>query len=168
VSLQIMIDFHDLDATVGQLRRESDEIFGRILAEQLAPLAGLPKLLDALEAASIPKSIATGSDRSFTKTVLGHFDYEPRFQFILTSDDVAQGKPHPEIYLTAARRFGLEPNRILVLEDSENGCRAAVAAGAFTVAVPSPHSEHHDFDGVHLVADSLADSRIYEVLGLPV
>jgi len=168
VSLQIMIDFHDLDATVEQLRRESEQVFDRILTSQLAPLAGLPELLDALEAASIPKSIATGSDRSFTKRVLGHFDYEPRFQFLLTSDDVVQGKPHPEIYLTAAERFGIEPARMLVLEDSENGCRAAVAAGAFTVAVPSHHSEHHDFDGVHLVADSLADSRLYEALGLPV
>jgi HAD superfamily hydrolase (TIGR01509 family) len=168
VSLQIMIDFHDLDATVEQLRRESEEVFERILPKRLAPMAGLSELLDALEAASIPKSIATGSDRSFTKTVLGHFGYEPRFQFLLTSDDVAQGKPHPEIYLTAADRFGVDPARMMVLEDSENGCRAAIAAGAFTVAVPSPHSEGHDFDGVHLVADGLGDARIYEILGLPV
>ena len=81
---------------------------------------------------------------------------------------MVQGKPHPEIYLTAAERFGLEPARMLVFEDSENGCRAAMAAGAFTVAVPTSHSKHHDFNGVGLVADSLADTRIYEVLGLPV
>ncbi len=168
VSLQVMIDFHDLDATVRQLKQESDEIFDKILADRLAPMAGLPELLDALEAVPIPKSIATGSDRSFTKTVLGYFGYEPRFQFVLTSDDVVQGKPHPEIYLTAAERFGLEPARMLVFEDSENGCRAAMAAGAFTVAVPTSHSKHHDFNGVGLVADSLADTRIYEVLGLPV
>ena len=82
VSLQVMIDFHDLDATVRQLKQESDEIFDKILADRLAPMAGLPELLDALEAVPIPKSIATGSDRSFTKTVLGYFGYEPRFQFV--------------------------------------------------------------------------------------
>jgi beta-phosphoglucomutase-like phosphatase (HAD superfamily) len=56
---------------------------------------------------------------------------------------------------------------LLVLEDSENGCRAAVAAGTYTVAVPSPHSSDHDFDGVRFVADSLADPRIYEAMGMP-
>jgi beta-phosphoglucomutase-like phosphatase (HAD superfamily) len=55
---------------------------------------------------------------------------------------------------------------MLVLEDSQNGCRAAVAAGAITVAVPSGHSHRHDFTGVTLIADTLRDARIYELLGL--
>ena len=56
---------------------------------------------------------------------------------------------------------------MLVLEDSENGCRAALAAGAFTVAVPSGRSQSHNFDGTAFVADTLADPRIYQALGLP-
>jgi pseudouridine 5'-phosphatase len=96
---------------------------------------------------------------------LGRFDFEPRFRFVLTSEDVRQGKPHPEIYLTAARRLGAEPARLMVLEDSENGCRAAVAAGAWAIAVPGEHSRDHDFRGARLVADSLADPRIYAALG---
>ena len=166
LALQVMIDFHNLDATAEQLRCESDVIFEEILSPRLAPLEGLWELLDALEAASIPKAIATSSGRSFTGKVLGHFDLEPRFQFLLTSEDVRQGKPHPEIYLKAAERFGLKPAQLLVLEDSENGCRAAVAAGAHTVAVPSPHSSDHNFDGVRLIADDLSDRRIYEAMGL--
>lgn len=167
LALQVMIDEHGLDATVEQLERESDAIFAEILGPRLAPLEGLVELLEALEAASMPKAIATSSRRSFTRKVLGHFDFEPRFQFLLTSEDVHQGKPHPEIYLAAAERFGLEPAQLLVLEDSENGCRAAVAAGACTIAVPSPHSSDHDFDGVYFVAESLADQRVYKAIGLP-
>ena len=166
LALQVMIDFHSLDATAEQLWCESDVILEEILGPRLAPLEGLLELLDALEAASIPKAIATGSSRSFARKVLGHFNLEPRFQFMLTSEDVRQGKPHPEIYLKAAERLGLKPAQLLVLEDSENGCRAAVAAGAYTVAVPSHHSSDHDFDDVHLVADSLSDRRIYEAMGL--
>ena len=49
--------------------------------------------------------------------------------FVLTCDDVREGKPHPEIYLAAAARHGVAPQRMLVLEDSQAGCRAAVAAG---------------------------------------
>jgi pseudouridine 5'-phosphatase len=167
VALQIMIDAHQLPATVPQLEQESDELFAEILATQLAPLPGLETLLAALEAAALPKAIATSSRRTFTQTVLGRFGFEPRFQFLLTSEDVVRGKPHPEIYQQAARRLGLPPSQVMVLEDSENGCRAAVAAGAFTVAVPSPHSHDHEFDGVALIATGLTDPRIYQALGLP-
>lgn len=53
-----------------------------------------------------------------------------------------------------------------VFEDSHNGCRAAVAAGAIAIAVPGTHSRHHEFSGARLVADTLRDPRVYEVLGL--
>jgi beta-phosphoglucomutase-like phosphatase (HAD superfamily) len=98
--------------------------------------------------------------------VLSRFNLASRFAFTLTADDVVDGKPHPEIYLTAAKRFGIPPGEMLVLEDSENGCRAALDAGAVTVAVPGAHSERHNFAGVALIAQGLNDRRIYESLGL--
>ena len=145
---------------------ETDAIFAEVLPGHLAPMPGLLPLLGALEAAGLPKAIATSSRRPFTTTVLGHFGLEPRFRFLLTAEDVTRAKPHPEIYQTAATRLGLTPQQILVLEDSENGCRAAVAARAWTVAVPSQHTLDHEFLGVQLIADSLADPRIFQVLGL--
>ena len=167
VAFQIMIDDHGLEATVEQLQAESDVIFADILPARLAPMPGLVQLLDALEGAALPKAIATSSGRAFTETVLAKFDFQPRFEFLLTAENVVQGKPAPEIYLTAAKQFGLPPAQLLVLEDSENGCRAGIAAGATTVAVPGADNQHHDFDSVALVADSLADRRIYRLLTLP-
>jgi HAD superfamily hydrolase (TIGR01509 family) len=166
VALQIMIDWHGLSDTVPLLADESEQIFAGILDQQLECMPGLLALLDALEASGIPKAIATSSGRRFVQNVLGRFDFAPRFKFILTSEDVVEGKPLPEIYLTAAARFGLPPRQVMVLEDSENGCRAAVAAGAFTVAVPSGHSRRHDFTGAQIIADTLADPRIYAALGV--
>jgi beta-phosphoglucomutase-like phosphatase (HAD superfamily) len=55
---------------------------------------------------------------------------------------------------------------MLVLEDSHNGCRAAIDAGAHAVAVPGDHSRRHDFTGAQFIADTLADRRIYELLGI--
>jgi HAD superfamily hydrolase (TIGR01509 family) len=164
VALQIMIDWHGLSDTVPILANESEQIFAGILDEQLECMPGLEALLEALQAAGVPKSIATSSSRRFVENVLGRFDFAPRFEFILTSEDVVEGKPHPEIYEKAAARFGLPPARVMVLEDSEIGCRAAVAAGTFAVAVPSGHSRKHDFTGVRFVAESLADPRIYSAL----
>jgi HAD superfamily hydrolase (TIGR01509 family) len=166
VSLQIMIDRHGLDDTVAELAAESQQIFGPILDQRLALMPGLAELLAALEQAAIPKAIATSSGPGFVTNVLSKFALRPRFQFVLTCDDVRDGKPHPEIYLTAAQRFGIAPGEMLVLEDSHNGCRAAVAAGAYAVAVPGGHSRTHDFTGARFVADTLADPRIYRALGL--
>lgn len=166
ISLQIMIDWHSLDDTIEGLALESDEIFVDLLHDRLAPMPGLLELLAALEGASIPKAIATSSGRRFVTNVLSRFELEPRFDFILTAEDIVQGKPHPEIYQRAAARLQIEPHRMLVLEDSQNGCRAAVAAGAMTVAVPGGHSLRHDFTGAALRIDSLADPRLYELLAL--
>ena len=166
LALQIMIDWHGLSDTVAVLAAESERIFAEILDERLECMPGLLGLLAALEAAGLPKAIATGSGRRFVANVLGRFDFAPRFEFILTSEDVSEGKPHPEIYEKAAARFHLPPSRVMVLEDSQNGCRAAVAAGTFAVAVPGGHSRTHDFSGARFVAESLADPRIYDALGM--
>jgi HAD superfamily hydrolase (TIGR01509 family) len=166
VALQIMIDAHGLMATVQELLAETDAIFKEILRARLAPMPGLVELLAALEARRIPKGIATSSRRAFVDHVLGQYDYQSRFSPILTSEDITHGKPHPEIYLLAAERLDIHPREMLVLEDSQNGCRSAVAAGAITVAVPGTHSAKHDFTGADFVAESLADRRIYDLLGL--
>jgi beta-phosphoglucomutase-like phosphatase (HAD superfamily) len=141
VSLQLMIDEHALADTVPQLQQESDEIFFDILATRLAPMPGLVELLAALEAAEIPKAIATSSRRAFLANVLGRFEMAPRFAVTLAAEDVVCGKPNPD-------------------------CRAAVVAGTHAVAVPGGHSRRHDFTGARFIAESLADRRIYEALGL--
>ena len=105
------------------LAAESNAYFLEILAANIQPMPGLMELLDRLERASIPKAIATSSARSLLDACLTQFRLQPRFQFFLTAEDVTHGKPHPEIYLTAASRFGLPSAEILVLEDSQNGCR---------------------------------------------
>src|SRR5438093_12804848 len=160
IALQIMIDTHTLKATVEELIAETDEIFPEILRTRLAPMPGLVELIAALEENAMPKGIATSTRRSFVERVLGAFHYGPRFSPILTSEDITHGKPHPEIYLKAAERLNVPPSEMLVLEDSQNGCRAAIAAGAITVAVPAAHSRQHDFSGATLVADTLRDPAL--------
>ncbi|REK05971.1 MAG: HAD family phosphatase [Planctomycetota bacterium] len=165
-ALQLMIDYHQLESTVAELSAETDEIFATLLDERLERMPGLVDLLDTLDTHGIPKAIATSSGPAFVERVLGQFDLRPRFHFVLTSADITHGKPHPEIYLLAAERFALAPGHMMVLEDSQNGCRAAIEAGAIAVAVPGGPSREHDFSGAALVAESLADRRIYQLLGV--
>lgn len=162
-----MIEHHTLHhEQPATLLAESDIIFIDLLEARLAPMPGLLDLLAALERSGIPKAIGTSSRRKYVDYVLGRFDLSERFEFILTSENVTHGKPAPEIYLTAAACHGVQPSEMLVLEDSQNGCRAAIAAGTFAVAVPGEHSRSHSFTGASLVAESLADPRIYAALGL--
>ena len=165
-SFEVMIAWCNLDDTWQELQAETEELCVGLLEKRLAPMPGLLELLAALERAGIPKAICTSSPRRFLTAVLEPFAMERRFQFMLAAEDVTHGKPHPEIYLKAAERFGLAPEHTMVLEDSQTGCEAAAAAGTFVVAVPSEHSRHQDFRVASLVADSLRDARIYEALGL--
>jgi HAD superfamily hydrolase (TIGR01509 family) len=165
-AFEVMIDWHALTDPWHTIAAESNEIYLGLLGQHLATMPGLMELLDALERAAIPKAIATSSSRRLTDACLDPFALAPRFSFILTSEDITHGKPDPEIYLLAARRFDIPPREMLVLEDSHNGCRAAAASGAFTVAVPGDHSRQQDFSTASLIIDSLGDERLYQALGL--
>ena len=163
-ALTIMKQRCNLPQSVDDLREEVKQIFAELLPGRIEMMPGLVELLDFLEQHKIPKCVATSSHRQFATVALGSFDLEPRFEFVLTSDDVVNGKPDPEVYLAAARKLGIEATQMLVLEDSAIGSRAAVAAGAFTIAVPTSHSAGSDFSHVGYVADSLLDPTIQNLL----
>lgn len=163
-SLRAMIEWHALDDTIELLEAERSLLRDKLLEQSLEPMPGLHALLDALEAADMPKAIATSGHRTYAAYVLGRLELHARFEFVLTSEDVVHGKPAPDVYQLAAQKLGLTSPQTMVLEDSVNGCRAGIAAGAFTVAVPNRHTQGYDFGGVRFIADTLADPRILESL----
>jgi HAD superfamily hydrolase (TIGR01509 family) len=165
-ALRIMIETHDLSDPVDALFEECREVLYGLMATALAPMPGVGELLDRLDSAKLPVAVATSALPEYAEFVLTRLDLKRRFQFVLTSADITHGKPDPEIYLLAARNLALEPREMMVLEDSANGCRAAVAAGAFTVAVPNRHTAKHNFAGARLIADTLCDPRILAALSL--
>ena len=163
-ALAIMKQRCDLPQTVDELLNEVRQIFSKLLPGRIEMMPGLSALLFFLERNKIPKCVATSSHRQFAIEALGCFDLEPRFEFLLTAEDVQNGKPAPDVYLKAAEQLGVKPAELLVLEDSEIGSRAAAAAGAFTIAVPTSHSVDGDFSHVNHVVDSLNDPMIQQVL----
>ncbi|MDB5390550.1 MAG: HAD-superfamily hydrolase, subfamily variant 3 [Planctomycetaceae bacterium] len=163
-SLTLMIDMHGLNDTVDDLITESHELFFEAAVGRLAPMPGLYELLEFLEASKFSKALTTSSSHQYVQRVVGPFGLLHRFPIILASEDVTQGKPHPEIYLKAANQMGIEPGEMMVLEDSQNGTNSAAAAGAVAVAVPHEHTRHHDFSRATLIADSLHDPRVFDLL----
>ncbi|CAM3615926.1 hypothetical protein BOSP111201_16130 [Bordetella sputigena] len=97
---------------------------------------GAEALLRHLDQRGLPRAVATSSSREKTMHHLTAARVLDRFDAVVTRDDVARGKPHPDLYLRAADTLGLAPARCLALEDSYNGVRAAHAAEVAVVMVP--------------------------------
>jgi beta-phosphoglucomutase-like phosphatase (HAD superfamily) len=100
------------------------------------------------------------------RRVLEPHDLLGRFAFVLTAEDVTNGKPAPEIYEKAAARLGHPAGEMIVLEDSPNGIRAAKAAGARCIAVPHALVPLEDLAGADAVVPSLETPLVHQLLGL--
>jgi HAD superfamily hydrolase (TIGR01509 family) len=97
---------------------------------------GALTLLQALHAAGIPCAVASSSSVEEIRHRLGHVDVLKYFKVITGGNEVTHGKPDPALYLLAAARLGVPPEDCIAFEDSENGARAAQAAGVRVVIVP--------------------------------
>jgi HAD superfamily hydrolase (TIGR01509 family) len=106
------------------------------MAEAVPIKAGVREILAELKTRNIPAAVATSSRSPHALGHLGTAGLLDEFATIVTRDDVTHPKPHPEPYLTAASRLGVDPRQCLAVEDSHSGVRAAHAAGMQTIMVP--------------------------------
>ena len=117
------------------------EVVRRMLAryaEQLPLIDGAAAAVERL-AAAFTLAVASSSNRPLIEAVLAGAGIADRFSAVVSSEEVARGKPAPDVYLEAARRLGVEPARCAAVEDSANGIRSADAAGMRVLALPNPH-----------------------------
>jgi HAD superfamily hydrolase (TIGR01509 family) len=99
----------------------------------------IPGAVDAVRriAQRWPLGLASSSNRPIIDLVLEQSDLADCFAATVSSEEVGRGKPAPDVYLAAARRLGLEPERCVAIEDSSNGLRSASAAGLGIIAIPN-------------------------------
>jgi HAD superfamily hydrolase (TIGR01509 family) len=124
---------YPVDALLARWHAAYDAIVER---EGLVLKPGVFELLDWLESRAIPRAVATSTRRDRAHSKLAQTALLPRFQALVGGDEVACGKPAPDIYVEAARRLGADTASCMVLEDSEPGVRAALAAGMTPIMVP--------------------------------
>ena len=107
-----------------------------IYRERLPVIAGAKEAVERL-AAAYSLGLASSSNRELIDLALELLGVARYFQATVSSEEVARGKPAPDVYLEAARRLGVDPTRTAAVEDSENGILAAKAAGMRTIAIPN-------------------------------
>ena len=120
-----------------QINREVVERLSAIYREHLPALPGAREAVERL-AARWPLGLASSSNRELIDLALELLGVEHLFAATVSSEEVASGKPAPDVYLEAARRLGVDPAEAAAVEDSNNGILAAKAAGMRVVALPEP------------------------------
>ena len=149
----------DLDEAE-RLGRRKEEFYRALLRrEGLAVLPGVRELLAALGAAGVPCAVGTSTLRENLTTGLQQAGLEGFFVGAATSEDVRLGKPDPEVFLQAAARTGLPPERCLVVEDSHHGIEAGRAGGMKTLALLTTH-ERGQMQGADDIAKDLSEVSV--------
>lgn len=126
---------------------------------------GVDDLLHRLHSAGCRLSVASSSPRVLIGLFIEKLGFRPYFDHVVSSEDVREGKPAPDIFLEVARRYGQPPARFTVVEDSANGVRAAKAAGMRCIGYQASNSGHQDLSPADMVTQdfrqlSLADFQV--------
>jgi beta-phosphoglucomutase len=129
-------------AEVAAMLIEKAHAYQQIVAvQQLTPCAGTVEYIRWLAQEGLPMALVTGSLRSEAELVLQSFNLGGVFTTVITAEDVAHGKPHPEGYLKGAAALGVQPQLCVVIEDAPPGIRAANAAGMHCIALTTTYAE---------------------------
>ena len=139
-----------------ELDEINDDVVRRIEELYRAELPLLPGAGDAVRALHRrwPLGLASSSNREIIDLVLELAGLDSEFAVTVSSEEVARGKPAPDVYLKVTTRLGVDPERCVAIEDSSNGLRAAAAARMAVIAVPNPHYPP-DEDALQLAAASV-------------
>lgn len=139
-SLEWSVYMHETIGLAEAPEEISDEVVRRLEAIYREELPIFPGAAEAVRrlAAEWPLAVASSSNRPLIDLVLELSGLDRFFSATVSSEEVPRGKPAPDVYEEAARRLAVDPGHCAAVEDSENGIRAAKAAGMWVVAVPNP------------------------------
>lgn len=159
VSSQMVQSFFNLPLTAPEIQQQKRKIAVRLYAQGVPIMPGLYELIADLERRQLPWGVGTSSPRQHAVNILEQLGLTEVCRAIAAGDEVAHGKPHPDIYQLAAKRMQVPPEACLAFEDSEPGSRAAVAAGLRVVVVPNADTAGSNFSHATAVCPSLNDVR---------
>ena len=141
---------------VAAMRVERDELYLERVSAGVPLIDGVHETVAAVHG-RFPMAIVTSSKRRHFDAIHASSGLLEFFEFALTAEDYERFKPHPEPYLAAAERLGLSPGNCLVIEDTERGLHAAVAAGMRCLALPNALSADGDFSSAWKCLDTIRE-----------
>ena len=152
--MRTLRDMFGLDVPAEKLIEKREKMILDIMAnEDIKPVSGIPELLRSIKALGLKTAVASSSGIELIKLVLDRLGIAVYFDSITSGNDVKRGKPSPDIFLLAAERIGVNPRECFVVEDSENGVKAAKSAGMKALGYINPTSGYQCLDMADAVTD---------------
>ena len=152
--MRTLRDMFGLDVPAEELIEKREKMILDIMAnEDIKPISGIPELLRSIKALGLKTAVASSSGIELIELVLDRLGIAVYFDPITSGNDVKRGKPDPDVFLLAAERIGVNPRDCFVVEDSENGVRAAKAAGMTALGYVNPTSGYQCLDMADVVTD---------------
>ncbi|MCW8096803.1 HAD family hydrolase [Streptomyces tauricus] len=127
---------YGLDASAEELLADKNRRYLELARASTPVYPEMRAFVELLAGDGVPMAVASGSSRSAIETILAGTGLDARLRVVVSAEEVAHGKPAPDVFLEAARRLGVAPGRCVVVEDAVPGVVAAGAAGMRCVAVP--------------------------------
>ena len=128
----------------------------------VAPVAGIVKLINELHHEKLKLGVASGSPRVLVEYFIEKFNIKKLFDAVVSADDVANAKPNPEIFLKAAQKLGCKPAECVVVEDAPYGIQAARAAGMKSVAIMTTHKKS-ELQGADRLISSFSELTVRDL-----
>lgn len=125
--------------STSEVTREIEEAVIRHVQTEGEPKPGVLEAFGTIHEEGLPIAIASSSSEALIQAVVERLRLQRYISAICSANREPEGKPHPAVYLTAARRLGVRPANCLALEDSPNGVLSAKRAGMFCIVVPDPY-----------------------------
>jgi len=161
-----LIKKNKLNTTFEKIFNEKEEILFRLLKEEMRPTKGIIELLRKLKQERVKLAIASSSHRRLIEFVLEQLNIALFFASVISSEDVANSKPDPEIFLKSASKLGVNPADCVVIEDSKLGLEAARRARMKCVGYRNPSSGNQDLSRADVVIDDFSKLSIRELLSI--
>lgn len=142
------------------LQKEEEEVNTMFQQADLKPLPGVVDLLEILISKKVPMNVASSSAKSTIRLIVEKLGMTQYFKFLLSGTEVANGKPHPDIFLRSAELHKLPPEEGIVIEDSHNGVKAAKAAGMTCIGFRNPGSGQQDLSEADIIVSDYSPNSI--------
>lgn len=152
--MRTLKEMFGLDVPVEEMTIKRENMILDIMGkEDIKPVSGIPEFLRSIKEKGLTTAVASSSDYKLINLILDRLKIAKYFDSVTSGSDVKRGKPSPDVFLLAAERIGIEPAECLVVEDSENGVKAAKAAGMKALGYINPTSGKQDLSLADFITD---------------
>lgn len=156
-----LINKHNLNKTVQELSEiELNNNIQYLAENKISSMDGLKQLLNNLKNIGFKIGLASSSSYSYISIILKKLSIKDYFFKVLSGEDFKNGKPSPDIYNKMAEHLKIEPRRCVVIEDSENGIKAAKDAGMFCIGLDYSEFGNQNLSNSDLIVSSLKEINI--------